>query len=160
MYTYFIKKQTINRAKQEVINSLDTLLFKEEVNYISVFPFCYFDPKYYSQLKKRRLAPYYGEKRNNGFEFRAPTILNSFRTIRFEVEVIPEDGKTLILIKFKLTKFEIISLAIGVPIFFGLLLASGIGIDVLAIFIFIILIQEFLMINPILRRIKKCVTTK
>lgn len=160
MYTYYTKRKVINRNKQEVINSLDTLLFKDEITYIPVFPFCYFDSKYYSLLKKRRLSPFYGDRRSNIFELRTHPRLNQTWSIRFDIEIIEEYDKSIMQIEFKLSKFDIITSTIGVAVFFGFLVFGGFEFYLLPIFVVAISIQIFFRINTILRKIKRSVNTK
>lgn len=158
MLIYYTKTQIVNRDKQDVISSLNSLLFKEENNYLPFYPFCFFSPKYYLFLKERRKSPYYGIKKNDVFEFTKYSIITRTWQIRFNVEVISEFGKTIVLLKFILSKFDLIVLVIGVSFFLSLVIFGNFEVYYLVILIISILIHVIIDIYPILRRIKKCIS--
>ena len=69
MTTYFSIQIRTNKNRKKLNESLYKLLRGKENDNFPVYPFCFFDAKYYTNIKKRIKAPYYGEISNNEFTF-------------------------------------------------------------------------------------------
>jgi hypothetical protein len=105
---------TTNKEHGEIIKSLKSLILKPSDS-IFIFPFSFFQRKFYKEMRENRHSYYFGEVKQMGFEFIKYINYGSLssgsrtsRRLKINGQIIDENGQKYVTLDFDSPTYEVV----------------------------------------------------